>query len=651
MEIKLNNLYYNKAFLVFFSLIFSLIIIISAYLYYHSEEIQIRDQKINELRAVSELKSNEIEKWYKDEMGDAELISRNPALIEYLSLYLNSKSAEHKSKLLSLLETTKMEHSYKEVNLYLPDSSGKLKVFGKNYTLDGPILINLAEEAYREKQLKYSDIYLDPIKEQIRLSFMSPLFIEEKSVAGCLSLSINPNDFLFPLIQSWPTESRTSETLLMKKSGDSVQFISSLRHMKTKSLSFKLPLSRQNLPAVQAVLGRIGVFEGRDYRNIDVFAYLDRIEGTEWFIVTKVDGSEMLAPLMEKAVIVVLFVLLLIIVITGAFSLVYKGRQQKLYRELWESTEEFKTTLFSIGDAVITTNEKGLVKFLNPVAENLTGWNLSEAEGKPLDEVLRIFNAKTRLPVENPVTTVLNTGKIVGLANHTMLISKEGKEYQIADSAAPIVNSDGSIIGVVLVFRDVSREYSMREKLRASEETFRSIVESTPMGIHLYEADDNGSLIFIGANPAADKILGVENKSFIGLSIQEAFPMLADTEIPEKYSRAALYGENWFTEQVNYDHGGITGAFEVYAFRMAPKKAAVLFNEITSRKQAEEKLMKSEAMLSAAINQSSSGVIIADAPNVLIRYANPAAQRIRGSAGIPLTGIELKDISFNWNTY
>lgn len=137
--------------------------------------------------------------------------------------------------------------------------------------------------------------------------------------------------------------------------------------------------------------------------------------------------------------------------------------------ELRQNEENLRVTLNSIGDAVITTDIKGNITRMNPVAEKLTGWNISEAYGKELTTVFIIINAITREIAFNPVEKVIRTGEIVGLANHTMLISKDGREYHIADSGAPIKTETGLIIGVVLVFRDVTNDYMLQVQLRHSQ--------------------------------------------------------------------------------------------------------------------------------------------------------------------------------------
>jgi PAS domain S-box-containing protein len=142
--------------------------------------------------------------------------------------------------------------------------------------------------------------------------------------------------------------------------------------------------------------------------------------------------------------------------------------QALLRAERLEAEEEarswFTTTLRSIGDAVIATDQQGFVTFMNPVAETMTGWPEAEARGRPLDDVFQIFSERTRATVESPVAKVQREGVVVGLANHTLLRSRRGTEYPIDDSGAPIRNDRGELIGVVLVFRDVSRDKADRAR-------------------------------------------------------------------------------------------------------------------------------------------------------------------------------------------
>ena len=141
--------------------------------------------------------------------------------------------------------------------------------------------------------------------------------------------------------------------------------------------------------------------------------------------------------------------------------------QIRIRAELAEEKERLRVTLSSIGDGVITTGHAGQVLYLNPIAEQLTGWGTSEAAGKPLEQVFKIINEDSRQTVENPATKVLREGTIVGLANHTLLITKDGRERSIDDSGAPIRVNSGEMSGVVLVFRDVTERRSGERQRQA----------------------------------------------------------------------------------------------------------------------------------------------------------------------------------------
>ncbi|HEX2676111.1 MAG TPA: ATP-binding protein, partial [Polyangiales bacterium] len=152
--------------------------------------------------------------------------------------------------------------------------------------------------------------------------------------------------------------------------------------------------------------------------------------------------------------------------------------RKQVEHALAQQREWFRVTLASIGDAVIATDKQGRIVFMNAVAEHMTGWTSAQAEGHDCDEVFHIVNETTRKPVVNPVTRVLREGTVVGLANHTVLIARNGSELPIDDSAAPIRMPDGSTTGVVLVFHDVSErrvaEHQRQQLAREREQLLQS---------------------------------------------------------------------------------------------------------------------------------------------------------------------------------
>lgn len=176
-------------------------------------------------------------------------------------------------------------------------------------------------------------------------------------------------------------------------------------------------------------------------------------------------------------------------------------QQRQLLGEVEEQRNWLRVTLSSIGDAVIATDNAGRVSFLNPVAEMLTGWPQDEARGRSLEEIFVITNEITARPVENPVSKVLHEGRIIGLANHTVLTAKDGTKRPIDDSAAPIRNADGATQGVVLIFRDVTEQKRSEAVLTGQKRVLEQIVQ----GVSLPDILDALCEIIEGQSP--DKII------------------------------------------------------------------------------------------------------------------------------------------------
>ncbi len=243
--------------------------------------------------------------------------------------------------------------------------------------------------------------------------------------------------------------------------------------------------------------------------------------------------------------------------------------------------EWLRVTLASIGDAVISTDSTGRVTFMNPVAEKLTGWFIHGASGRPLSEVFNIINEHTRQPVESPVTRVLKEGMIVGLANHTILVRKDGTEVPIDDSGAPIKEADGKTVGVVLVFRDITK----RKKEEAELARLASFPLLNPNPV--MEVDLAGVLQF--CNPAAERLFpdlcqrGLEH------------PLIADLEAFVHSFRKDGFEEG--TREVNVE--GLW-YLETMHFVAEQNRIRIYMRDITLRKGAEEELMERAAQLEDA---------------------------------------------------
>jgi PAS domain S-box-containing protein len=204
--------------------------------------------------------------------------------------------------------------------------------------------------------------------------------------------------------------------------------------------------------------------------------------------------------------------------------------KHKMERRLKEREEWLSTTLASIGDAVIATDIKGRIIFINHVAEFLTGWKQEDAIGIPLEEIFKIVNEKTRKPVEDPVEKVLREGIIVGLANHTILIAKDETERPIDDSGAPIRDDKGNVTGVVLVFRDVSGRREAEHALRQSEERYRTLFEDSRDAIYITAREG----MFVDANQSMLDLFGYSREEMIGLDARKIYVNPDDRNIFQK---------------------------------------------------------------------------------------------------------------------
>ncbi|MBN2820566.1 MAG: PAS domain S-box protein [Bacteroidales bacterium] len=461
------------------SLIISLLIAVSGFLFIHIETTESRKTKGQELEAIARLKSGQIASWLNDEKQDAGIITQNVFLLEKIRQLVKNPSARNEDEVQIYFQSVIREHGFEHV--LLSDTTGAIQATseGKNYSID-LYLIDKIKQAIRSRSVITTDLYICSVHNTIHIDFISPVIDANQNVLGAIIFQDNPFHFLYPLIQTWPTLSKTSETLLFKKQGDSLLFLNELRHKKNTALNYSISLDKANVVSVKSIKeNREGLIEGTDYLGNKVYAYVIKIPGNDWHMVAKTDSSELFSGLYFETGIIVSLVIFLLLFLGVGMAYLYNRRQKQIYRDLFKNKENYLTTLKSIGDAVISTNKNGIIEYLNPVAEQLTGWRIKEAQGKSLEKVFKIINEETLETVESPVHKVLREGIVVGLANHTLLISKDGHELPIADSGAPIKDEKGKIIGVVLVFRDQTEERAYQKKIAQSEAQYRELVEST----------------------------------------------------------------------------------------------------------------------------------------------------------------------------
>jgi PAS domain S-box-containing protein len=278
--------------------------------------------------------------------------------------------------------------------------------------------------------------------------------------------------------------------------------------------------------------------------------------------------------------------------------------RKRAEEELRRQREWLQVTLSSIGDAVIATDTSGRISFLNPVAQTLTGWQPAEAERQPVQSVFRIINEKSREPGEDIIQRVLHEGVIITLANNTALITRDGREIPIEDSAAPISDNDGHVSGVVLVFHDVTEKRRAQEKLRESEARYRNLFEAMSEGFALHEiiCDDGGQpsdYRFLQVNPAFERQTGLKAGDIVGRTLYEVLPQSESLWV-ERYGSVALTGESARFDQWSETLGR---HYEVSAFQTEKGRFGVLFLDITERKKAEEVVRQSRDELERRVQE------------------------------------------------
>ena len=300
---------------------------------------------------------------------------------------------------------------------------------------------------------------------------------------------------------------------------------------------------------------------------------------------------------------------------------------------LRDSEEKLAVTLNSIGDAVIATDADARVTLMNPVAEHLTGWTQAKAVGLAVSEVFHIVNKESRHSATIPVIAALAYGTVQGLANHTVLIARDGREFDIADSCAPIRDDDTQVVGAVLVFRNVSDEYAAQQALRDSSAQIQTILNTVVDGIINIHA--KGGIIET-VNPAAELMFGYGAAELFGQNLSLLIPELDQDQRNgslEYYSASAeARASGQAREVVGRRNDGSNFPLEISVSEMSlggQRYVTGILRDITARKQAEEALLKAGALQKAIFDSANFSSIATDAKGV-IQIFNVGAERMLG---------------------
>jgi C4-dicarboxylate-specific signal transduction histidine kinase len=279
--------------------LFACFIALAGFQGFHKIENLIEVEKLHNLGAIADLKVEQIVTWRRGHIRRAEAFSNGALLATEFEQWQQAPSGLQEQKLLRVLAGLQLTHGYATASLL--DRQGKVRITtGKAGVLDDADT-RLALEAMKGRQPLFSDIHgSGPGSQVVSLSLVAPLLdakIKNGQLAGAILLQIDPYDFLYPLVQAWPSPSPSAETLLTRKEGGEVVFINELRHRKGAALSLRIPLSAASLPTVMAIHGEVSTKSGLDYRGVPVVAAMRSVPGTSWFMVSKVDKDEIFAPI------------------------------------------------------------------------------------------------------------------------------------------------------------------------------------------------------------------------------------------------------------------------------------------------------------------------------------------------------------------
>jgi PAS domain S-box-containing protein len=319
---------------------------------------------------------------------------------------------------------------------------------------------------------------------------------------------------------------------------------------------------------------------------------------------------------------------------------------------LLKSEESLAVTLASIGDAMIATDTEAKVTRLNPVAERLTGWTLADATGRFVDEIFVIVNKDTRQPTTIPVMSTLAKGTVHGLANHTVLIARDGTECDIADSCAPILNRSGAVVGAVLIFRNVSAEYALQQAVVDGAALTKTILHTVAEGVITLLADE-GTVTLL--NPAAEQMFGVVAADMVGKNLSLLIPELGQATLrglPEycaASSEALTSGRGRELMGQRKDGSRFPMEMSVSEMTLGGKRYFTsIARDITLKKQAEadqnklDQRLRDQQFYTRSLIESNVDALVITDPNGIVSDANKRMAVLTGCTRDELIGSPFK---------
>jgi len=372
-------------------------ILVAGYLFYSSYEKNYRAQVEHQLSAIGDLKAGELEQWRKERIGDANLLFGNPAFSGLVQRYFeHPDDVDAREQLRSWLTSLQADSQYTDV--YLLDAQGASRVFTIDTAEPVPRHVPKdAQQALQTGKVTVIDLEDDEATAQPHMVLLTPIFNEKDGnlPLGVVVMNIDPEKYLYPLINLWPTPSTTAETLIFRRDGNDALFLNELRFQKDTALKLRIPLEEMDIAAVKAVMGQEGVVQGRDYRGQDVIADIRHIPDSPWYMVARMDTSEVYAPLAQMLWVIIVLVGALLIGAGAGTGLVWRQQRIRVYEEraevadfLRESEARYRGLFESAKDGILILDaDSGMIVDVNPFLIDMLSYSKEEFTGKHIWEV------------------------------------------------------------------------------------------------------------------------------------------------------------------------------------------------------------------------------------------------------------------------
>lgn len=560
----------------------------------------IQDKKTSEidrLQAIADLKVEYVHNWLEERRQDLIYIQNTLALPASFKRGHDKGDQQAFQQLTEQLEKIEFIGQFEGVNLL--DSAGislwksnDIKVHGKDATIK--MILRLAASGEVQHFGPYRDDHGNA-----HLDFIVPFKDERQKIDFILLLHMDPGSHLLEPVSEWPVPSQSGEVVLFRRDGAEIMFLNNLKYTPNAAMRLRWPLDDRFLLAAQlaredAAMAR--VVEGKDYRNESVFGVGRRIPESDWYLLAKMDWSEVYDEAMQSAVWMGLSGFLILFIGITELYLLHQRQQITLVNATSRAQAEriqalnlLSTIADSSTDAIYAKDRQGRYLFFNRQAELVTGKPKHEVLGK--DDTY-LFPPDQAEMVMNNDRMLIELDKVLTLHEH--LDTLTGTVTFMA-TKGPLRDQNDEIIGTFGVSRDITEMYAMEQDLREKEARYRELVDNMSDGVAVYEAvDDGNDFIFREYNKAGERIGKNRRNDVIGRRVTEVFPSIESLGLLEIFKRVWESGKGEHYPINSYRDDRLQLWVENYVFRLPGGELVAIYNDFTDRKLAEEALRDNE---------------------------------------------------------